>query len=98
MVLAEMRPGGRCGSSDKPSSWTGSQSSIVRQPSPRPCVWWLTVSREDCFHLSHALPYFVPGSEEYQTSLDKVGTGLTDVFRAFAEKRQPRTSALVKGA
>ncbi|KIW21513.1 hypothetical protein PV08_02093 [Exophiala spinifera] len=53
---------------------------------------------EDCFHLSRALPYLIPGSDDYEDGLRKLGPGLVNIFQAFAEKRQPRTSALVKGA
>ncbi|RVX67761.1 hypothetical protein B0A52_07884 [Exophiala mesophila] len=53
---------------------------------------------EDCFHLSHALPYLDPHSDSYQSNVQKLESSLVDIFRAYAEKRQPRTSALVKGA
>ena len=56
------------------------------------------VNSEDCFHLSHSLPYLVPGSDDYQESLQKLGPNLVDIFHAYAETRQPRTSTMVKGA
>lgn len=55
-------------------------------------------NREDCFHLSHALPYLDSQSPSYQNDIQKLETTLVEIFRAYAEKRQPRTSALVKGA
>jgi len=48
--------------------------------------------------LSHSLPYLVPESNDYQHNLAKLGPPLFEIFQKFAEKRQPRTSALVKGA
>ncbi|KIV95210.1 hypothetical protein PV10_02889 [Exophiala mesophila] len=53
---------------------------------------------EDCFHLSHALPYLDSQSDSYQSDVQKLESSLVDIFRAYAEKRQPRTSVLVKGA
>ncbi|KAK5034539.1 hypothetical protein LTS07_003460 [Exophiala sideris] len=53
---------------------------------------------EDCFHLSHSLPHLAPGKNTYQEDFDKLGPHLVDIFQAFAYLRQPRTSALVKGA
>lgn len=55
--------------------------------------------REDCFNLSHAMPFLDPAAENYDESLKLFGPGLAEsIFKPFAEKRQPRTSALVKGA
>ncbi|KAL7795118.1 hypothetical protein V8C37DRAFT_374556 [Trichoderma ceciliae] len=54
---------------------------------------------EDCYHLSTALPNVSPDSEDYKKSLEALGSTLSEsIFHRFAEKRQPRTSALVKGA
>ncbi|PCG90981.1 Monooxygenase, FAD-binding [Penicillium occitanis (nom. inval.)] len=54
---------------------------------------------EDCFHLSHSMPFLVPGSAQYEENLQILGKNLSqEIFRPFAEKRQPRTSLLVKGA
>ncbi|KAI1608140.1 monooxygenase FAD-binding protein [Exophiala viscosa] len=53
---------------------------------------------EDCFHLSHSLPYLAPESDTYEMDLGKLGPHLVSIFQAYAHKRQPRTSALVKGA
>ncbi|KAH0494491.1 hypothetical protein TgHK011_001108 [Trichoderma gracile] len=57
---------------------------------------------EDCYHLSTMLPNIFPDSqheEEDKRSLAILGDNLAEaVFRPFAEKRQPRTSTLVKGA
>uniref|UniRef100_A0A0B7K6L6 FAD-binding domain-containing protein n=1 Tax=Bionectria ochroleuca TaxID=29856 RepID=A0A0B7K6L6_BIOOC len=54
---------------------------------------------EDCFHLSHSMPFLEPGSEQYDEKLQVVGSSLwKNIFRPFAEKRQPRTSLLVRGA
>jgi salicylate hydroxylase len=47
---------------------------------------------EDCWHLSNALPDLTAYSADNLDSL------LPQIFKTFAEKRQPRTSALVKGA
>lgn len=45
------------------------------------------------------MPSVDPDSADYQQSLAMLGPGLADaVFKPFAEKRQPRTSTLVKGA
>jgi len=55
--------------------------------------------REDVFTLSHALPYLDPTSPDYSASLSTLSTSsLASIFQAYAEKRQPRTAALVKGA
>lgn len=51
------------------------------------------VHREDCYHLSTLLPVVD------STASSAISTKeLTKVFQAFAEKRQPRTAALVRGA
>ena len=48
---------------------------------------------EDCYHLTQLLPDF------NRTSSESISTdALTQIFAAFANKRQPRTAALVKGA
>jgi len=47
--------------------------------------------REDCYHLSKLLPEFK--SERILSSEQ-----LTQIFATLAEKRRPRTAALVKGA
>ncbi|KAL7937342.1 hypothetical protein V8C35DRAFT_179099 [Trichoderma chlorosporum] len=56
---------------------------------------------EDCYHLISALPSLVLDTqdEDFTKSLETLGSTLSEsIFRPFAEKRQPRTSALVKGA
>ncbi|KAF5681268.1 monooxygenase FAD-binding protein [Fusarium heterosporum] len=54
---------------------------------------------EDCFHLSHSMPFLDAESEEHCKALQILESNFGDkVFRPFAEKRQPRTSLLVKGA
>ncbi|KIW86437.1 hypothetical protein Z517_01834 [Fonsecaea pedrosoi CBS 271.37] len=53
---------------------------------------------EDCYHLSHALPDLRPVADYNDRALDELKERLPKIFKAFAEKRQPRTSALVKGA
>lgn len=70
--------------------------------SQRSC--WLSLilflyAREDCFHLSHSLPSLIPDTESYQHALTVLGPNLSDtIFKPYAERRQPRTSYLVKGA
>lgn len=57
--------------------------------------------REDCYHLSSALPNLSTNTqdEDYNESLEALGSSLSEsIFRPFAEKRQPRTSILVRGA
>ena len=51
------------------------------------------MNREDCFHLSRLLPDVNEARPLPISTQD-----LTAVFRTFAEMRQPRTAALVKGA
>ncbi|RAL07146.1 FAD-dependent oxidoreductase [Aspergillus homomorphus CBS 101889] len=53
---------------------------------------------EDCYHLSRLLPdlQLGLGAEERDSALR--GVDLSAVFRTFAEKRQPRTSMLVRDA
>ncbi|KAF3069286.1 3-hydroxybenzoate 6-hydroxylase 1 [Trichoderma lentiforme] len=56
---------------------------------------------EDCYHLSTALPNLSTEAqdEDYKRNLEELGSSLSEsIFRPFAEKRQPRTSILVKGA
>ncbi|KAH6610106.1 hypothetical protein Trco_000126 [Trichoderma cornu-damae] len=54
---------------------------------------------EDCYHLSAALPDVSPDSQDYKTSLEALGNTLAEsIFHPFAERRQPRTSELVRGA
>lgn len=48
---------------------------------------------EDCYHLSQALPDLTTNSQ-----VDDIGPHLQEIFAAFAQKRQPRTSTLVRGA
>ena len=66
--------------------------------------FWLSLilllyAREDCFHLSHSLPSLIPDTESYRHALTALGPNLSDtIFKPFAERRQPRTSHLVKGA
>ncbi|EXJ65991.1 uncharacterized protein A1O5_10968 [Cladophialophora psammophila CBS 110553] len=52
---------------------------------------------EDCYHLSHSLPDLDP-EDDGQRILAELKQRLPAIFEAYAEKRQPRTSALVKGA
>lgn len=51
---------------------------------------------EDCYHLSQALPDLTPRKEEGKLLDDD--DNLEQIFAAYAEKRQPRTAALVRGA
>lgn len=51
---------------------------------------------EDCYHLSQALPDLTPRKEEGKVLDDD--DNLEQIFAAYAEKRQPRTAALVRGA
>ena len=45
------------------------------------------------------MPVLDPRSAEYEKNLKTLGPALAEtIFRPFAEKRQPRTSLLVKGA
>jgi hypothetical protein len=66
--------------------------------------FWLSLilflyAREDCFHLSHSLPSLIPDAESYRHALTVLGPNLSDtIFKPYAERRQPRTSYLVKGA
>ncbi|KAK0705635.1 hypothetical protein B0H67DRAFT_497403 [Lasiosphaeris hirsuta] len=55
---------------------------------------------EDCYHLSSALPAIDAQPDDYERVLESLqGESLSrNIFCPFAEKRQPRTSALVKGA
>lgn len=58
-------------------------------------------NREDCYHLSTALPNLSHDNqhEDYNKSLEILRSSLSEsIFRPFAEKRQPRTAVLVKGA
>lgn len=55
--------------------------------------------REDCFHLSKALPSLVPEDGTCSEASTILGARLSEsIFKPYAEKRQPRTSYLVKGA
>ncbi|PON25844.1 hypothetical protein TGAM01_v205281 [Trichoderma gamsii] len=51
---------------------------------------------EDCYHLSSALPN-LSSSKDIEGNIAALGA-ISDIFRPFAESRQPRTSVLVKGA
>lgn len=51
---------------------------------------------EDCYHLSQALPDLTAREEEGE-AFDE-DDNLEQIFAAYAEKRQPRTAALVRGA
>lgn len=51
---------------------------------------------EDCYHLNEALPDV--SSDNNQSIQEDLKARLPEIFQAYAEKRQPRTSALVKGA
>lgn len=51
---------------------------------------------EDCYHLSEALPDV--SLDDSQGVAEDLKARLPGIFQAYAEKRQPRTSALVKGA
>lgn len=62
-------------------------------------IGFFSQPREDCYHLSSALPDLSPDSEDYKKKLEALGSTLSEsIFHPFAEKRQPRTSVLVKGA
>ncbi|KAK9425328.1 hypothetical protein SUNI508_13129 [Seiridium unicorne] len=49
---------------------------------------------EDCYHLSKSLPDF----DRWSLATDPRLRSLESIFEEYARKRQPRTSALVKGA
>ncbi|KAK1245439.1 hypothetical protein MKX08_005068 [Trichoderma sp. CBMAI-0020] len=51
---------------------------------------------EDCYHLSCALPD-LSSTQDFESNIAALGA-ISDMFRPFAEARQPRTSVLVKGA
>lgn len=53
-------------------------------------------TREDCYHLSSALPD-LSFKKDFERNVTTLGA-ISDIFRPFAETRQPRTSVLVKGA
>ncbi|EFY85462.1 hypothetical protein J3459_006008 [Metarhizium acridum] len=54
---------------------------------------------EDCFHLSQALPDLASGDAHFEEAVAVLGPSLSDaIFKPYAEKRQPRTSDLVRGA
>lgn len=53
-------------------------------------------TREDCYHLGLALPN-LSSKEDFERNIAALGA-ISDIFRPFAETRQPRTSVLVKGA
>ncbi|KAE8362097.1 hypothetical protein BDV27DRAFT_132034 [Aspergillus caelatus] len=53
---------------------------------------------EDCYHLMQYMPCIVSGSVDYAERLDCLDSDLPSLFQAYAERRQPRTSALVKEA
>ncbi|KAK5053890.1 hypothetical protein LTR84_001852 [Exophiala bonariae] len=53
---------------------------------------------EDCYTLSNALPSLDATDTDYEGKIATLGAPLTEIFQRFAEKRQPRTAALVKGA
>lgn len=55
--------------------------------------------REDCFHLSRALPDLASVDTRFEKAVAALGPSLSDaIFKPYAEKRQPRTSHLVRGA
>ncbi|KID71312.1 monooxygenase FAD-binding protein, partial [Metarhizium hybridum] len=55
--------------------------------------------REDCFHLSQALPDLASVDTRFEKAVAALGPSLSDaIFKPYAEKRQPRTSHLVRGA
>ncbi|KAE8376133.1 monooxygenase FAD-binding protein [Aspergillus bertholletiae] len=53
---------------------------------------------EDCYHLAQYIPLLEPGCGDYAEKLKCVSSSLPGCFKAYAEKRQPRTSALVREA
>ncbi|KIW64572.1 hypothetical protein PV04_09497 [Phialophora macrospora] len=53
---------------------------------------------EDCYHLSHAIPDLPLAEDDSPAFLNDLKERLPRIFKAYAEKRQPRTSALVQGA
>ncbi|KNG83919.1 hypothetical protein ANOM_008338 [Aspergillus nomiae NRRL 13137] len=53
---------------------------------------------EDCYHLMQYMPCVEPGSVDYAGKLKSLDSDLPSLFQAYAERRQPRTSALVKEA
>lgn len=44
------------------------------------------------------MPFLIPDAPDYKENLQTIDQGLERIFKAFAEKRQPKTSLLVKGA
>lgn len=52
----------------------------------------LTTSSEDCYHLSQLLP------DANEKDVQLTQEALEQIFSAYAQRRQPRTAALVKGA
>ncbi|KID99048.1 Monooxygenase, FAD-binding protein, partial [Metarhizium majus ARSEF 297] len=54
---------------------------------------------EDCFHLNQALPDLTSADTRFEKAVAALGPSLSDaIFKPYAEKRQPRTSHLVRGA
>ncbi|KAE8394476.1 FAD/NAD(P)-binding domain-containing protein [Aspergillus alliaceus] len=53
---------------------------------------------EDCYHLIQLMPFLDTSSGDYTKEWERISTGLPSFFKAYAEKRQPRTSALVNEA
>ncbi|OGM43957.1 hypothetical protein ABOM_007996 [Aspergillus bombycis] len=53
---------------------------------------------EDCYHLMQYMPCIESGGVDDAEKLKSFGADLPSLFQAYAERRQPRTSALVKEA
>ncbi|PIG83066.1 hypothetical protein AARAC_001242 [Aspergillus arachidicola] len=53
---------------------------------------------EDCYHLMNYMPCINSGSADYAENSSQINSDLPGFFQAYAESRQPRTSALVKEA
>lgn len=56
------------------------------------------LTRLYCYHLIQLMPFLDTSSGDCAKEWERVSTGLPSFFKAYAEKRQPRTSALVKEA
>ncbi|KAE8327220.1 FAD/NAD(P)-binding domain-containing protein [Aspergillus sergii] len=53
---------------------------------------------EDCYHLMQYMPFMESGSGDYAEKLKCLDSDLPSLFQVYAERRQPRISALVKEA
>ncbi|KAB5554330.1 monooxygenase FAD-binding protein [Coniochaeta sp. 2T2.1] len=86
----------------KPSQWFSKRCVLVgdaaHPTSPHPGQG-ANQALEDCFHLSHSMPFLDPNRPDYPEDLAKLGASLSEtIFSPYAEMRQPRTALLVRGA